>query len=86
MILIFSDYAKKELDNLPQDLKIVYLKHLENIESMPPLKHMKHGISFHVESVTKQARIIYDLNGDKTYILHCFKNHKEYERWHKSYK
>ena len=86
MALIFSDYAKKELENLPQDLKTVYLKHLEKIQSMPPRKHMKHGIPFHVENITKQARIIYDLKGDKTYILHCFKNHKEYERWYKSYK
>jgi len=84
MILIFSDYAKKELENLPQDLKIVYLKPLEKIQSMPLRKHMRHG--FHVENVTKQARLIYDLKGDETYILHCFKNHKEYERWYKSYK
>ena len=86
MALIFSDSAKKELGNLPQDLKAVFLKHLEKIQAMPPRKHMRHGIPFHVENVTKQARLIYDINGDLTYILHCFKNHKEYERWYKSYK
>ena len=78
MELSFSDYAKKELENLPQDLKVVFLKHLEKIQAMPPRKHMKHGIPFHVENVTKQARIIYDVRGDQTYIyiLHCFKSHK----------
>ncbi|MEA3488199.1 MAG: hypothetical protein U9R10_02980 [Euryarchaeota archaeon] len=86
MELIFSDYAKKELENLPQDLKTVYLKHLVKIESMSPRKHMKHSIPFHVENVTKPARLIYDLKGDETYIPHCFKNNKEYERWYKSYK
>jgi len=86
MELIFSDSAKKELENLPQDLKAVFLKHLEKIQFLPPRKHMKHGIPFHVENVTKQARIIYNAKGDQTYILHCFKSHKEYERWYKAYK
>jgi phage-related protein len=67
MELIFSDSAKKELENLPQDLKAVFRKHME-------------------KNVTKQARIIYNVKGDQTYILHCFKSHKEYERWYKSYK
>jgi hypothetical protein len=40
----------------------------------------------HVEKVTKQARIIYDIKEDRTYILHCFTSHKEYEHWYSSYK
>jgi hypothetical protein len=47
---------------------------------------MKYGIPYHVEKVTKQARIIYDIREDMIYIIHCFGNHKEYERWYKSYK
>ncbi len=86
MELIFLDSAKKELESMPQDLKNVFFKHLEKIQCMPPQRCMKHGIPYHVENVTKQARLIYHLKEDKTYILHCFKNHKEYERWYKSYK
>jgi mRNA-degrading endonuclease RelE of RelBE toxin-antitoxin system len=86
MELIFSDSAKKELENLPQELKIIFLAHLERMQTNPPRKHMKHGIPCHVEKVTKQAGIVYDIKGNKTYILHCFANHKEYERWYKSYK
>jgi hypothetical protein len=52
----------------------------------PPRKHMKRGISCHVEKVTKQARIIYNIEGGNIYILHCFRGHKEYERWYNSYK
>jgi phage-related protein len=86
MNLVFSDSARKELATMPQDLKSVFLMHLEKIHSRPPRKHMKHGIPCHVEKVTKQARIIYDISEDRTYILHCFTSHKEYEHWYSSYK
>jgi phage-related protein len=86
MHLVFSDTAKKELAQLPQDMKAIFLMHLEKIHSPPPSKHRKHGIECHVEKVTKQARIIYDIGEDQTYLLHCFASHKEYEYWYKSYK
>jgi mRNA-degrading endonuclease RelE of RelBE toxin-antitoxin system len=86
MELVFSDAAKKEISNLSQDMKAVFLMHLEKIHSRPPRKHMKHGIVCHVEKVTRQARIIYDISGDRTYILHFFTSHKEYEHWYNSYK
>jgi phage-related protein len=86
MELIFSDSAKKELTDMPQDMKILFRMHLEKIHSRPPHKHMKHGIPCHVENVTKQAGIIFDFSEDRIYILHCFTSHKEYEQWYNSYK
>ena len=86
MELVFSDFAKKELANMPQDMKSVFLMHLEKIHSRPPRKHMKHGIPCHVEKVAKHAGIIYDISEDRTHILHCFTSHKEYEHWYSSYK
>jgi phage-related protein len=86
MQLVFSDSAKRELENLPQELIALFLKHLDKIQEMPPRKHMKHGIPCHVEKVTKQARIIYNIEGGDIYILHCFGGHMEYERWYSSYK
>jgi hypothetical protein len=86
MDLVFSDSAKRELEGLPQDLKTLFLKHLEKMLLKTPQKHMKHGIPCHVEKVTKQARIVYHIKGDMINILHCFEGHKEYERWYKSYK
>jgi len=41
---------------------------------------------FNVENVTKQARIVYQIDGKKLYVLHCFKTHKECERWYPSFK
>ena len=86
MDLIFSDSAKKELEDLPQDLKNLFLKHLEKMLLKPPQKHMKHGIPCHIEKVTKQVRIVYHIKGNTIYILHCFEGHKEYERYYRSYK
>ncbi len=86
MELIFSDFARKEMENLEHELKSLFIKHLEKMKKSPPRKHMKYGIPFHVEKVTKQARIVYNVKGELVYILRCFASHKEYERWHKSYK
>ncbi len=76
MDLVFSDSARKELSDMHQDMKSIFLLHLEKIQSRPPRKYMKHGIPCHVEKVTRQARIIYDIGEDRMYILHCFTTHK----------
>ena len=86
MELVFSASAKKELANLPQEMKAVFLVHLEKLYSRPPRKHMKHGIPCHIEKVTLQARKIYDTSEDRIFKLHCFTSHKEYENWYNSYK
>jgi len=86
MDLLISEHAEKELKNLPRDIQSLFLKHLEKMQERPPQKHMKHGILCHVETVTRQARIIYDINGDRVCILHCFATHKEYENWYLSYR
>lgn len=86
MELVFSEDAKRELAGMDEDTKAIFLLHLEKISTRPPRKHLKYGIPCHVENVTKQARIIFDIREDRTYILHCFATHKEYERWYKSYK
>jgi len=86
MELIFSDSARKEIENLELELISIFIKHLEKMQSSPPRKHLKHGIPCHVEKVTRQARIVFDIREERIYILHCFANHKEYERWYKSFK
>jgi len=78
--------AEKQLDGMPEELRLIFMKHMRKIQSIPLRRHMKYGIPSYVEEVTKQARIIYYLKDEEAYITHCFKNHKEYERWYKSYK
>ena len=60
MELIFSDSARREMVDLEQELKSLFIRHLEKMQKAPPRKHMKYGIPCHVEKVTKQARIVYD--------------------------
>jgi len=86
MELVFSDSARKELESLPEEITAIFLKHLEKMQEMPPRKHMKYGIPCHLEKVTKPARIVFNIEGDHIYILHCFGSHKEYERWYGSYR
>jgi len=81
-----SNKAENQLDDMPEDLRLMFIRHLRKLLSMPPGRHMKHGIPCHVEEVTKQARLIYKIEGGDIYVTHCFKDHKEYERWYKSYK
>ncbi len=86
MKAFISEKAKKDLDDMSQDLRAVFIKHIEKILDLPPRRHMKHGIPYHVEDVTRQARMIYKIKEDHLQIIHCFKNHKEYEKWYKNYK
>ena len=86
MEIIFSDSAKREMEDLEQVLQYLFIEHHELMQRGFHRKHMKYGIPCHVEKVTRQARIVYNIKGDLIYVLHCFANHKEYERWYKSYK
>jgi hypothetical protein len=49
MELIFSDSARKEIENLEQEMKSIFVKHLEKMQSSPPRMPLKHGIPCHVE-------------------------------------
>jgi hypothetical protein len=86
MKIVFSEKAEKELDDTDQSLKRLFIKHAEKIALMPPRRHLRFGLPFNVEEVTRQARIVYNIEEDACFILHCFKTHKEYERWYKSFK
>jgi len=86
MKVLFSQNADAELARTDSELRRIFINHIEKIASMPPRRHMKYGVPCHVENVTKQARIIYQTEGENLHILHCFPNHKDYERWYNTYK
>ncbi|OPX80843.1 MAG: hypothetical protein A4E43_00815 [Methanosaeta sp. PtaB.Bin005] len=66
--------------------KVLFLNRLDKMMVVPPRKRMKHGTPCHVVKVTKQAKIVCEIRGEKIYVLHCFGSHKGYERWYRSYK
>ena len=82
----FSDISKEEFLNLDKELQIFFKNHLRKLSEMPPRRHMKFGVPHHVEDVTKQARLVYDVSDDTLFVIHCFASHKEYEKWFKSFK
>jgi hypothetical protein len=64
----------------------IFLKHFDKISEIPPRRHLRFGLPFNVEEVTKQARFTYDNENNTIIILRCFSTHKEYEKWYKSFK
>ena len=86
MEVSISEVAEKELDGMDLQLRNYFIKHIKKICAMPLRRHLRFGLPFNVINVTKQARLIYQNEGDQIFILHCFATHKEYERWYLSFK
>jgi len=86
MQVIVSEDAEKELDDMDTTLRKYFVKHIEKVSSMPPRRHLRFGLPFNVEDVTRQARLIYQVKDGVLCILRCFATHKEYERWYLSFK
>lgn len=81
----FSPKSEEELDKIDNSLRRLFIKHAEKLANYSSSKHMKFGLPFNVEEVTKQARIVFEPRENRIYILHCFATHKEYEKWYKSF-
>lgn len=81
MEVIFSPNAETDLDAFDSSLRKLFLQHAEKLLKMPPRRHLKFGLPHFVEKVTKQARMIYDIEGEVLSVLRCFSTHKEYEKW-----
>ena len=61
----FSENAEKELDGMEPELRKVFFSHVEKILGMPPRRHMKFGLPFNVDNVTRQARMVYNVEGSE---------------------
>ena len=83
MQIFFTEQARKEFFALDNAIQIRFKEAIVKLGDNPKRKHMKLGLPYHVIKVTKQSRLIYDIEGKSLYILHCFSTHKKYERWYK---
>ena len=81
-----TETAEKELDEMEGNFRNRFLKNLQKLRDIPPRRHMRFGLPYNVENVTKQARIVYEIEDETIFILHCFRTHKEYEKWYKGFK
>lgn len=67
-------------------LREFFIRHFRKISGMPPRRHMRFGLPYNVEKVTDQARFAYEKKGDRITVARCFADHKEYEKWYKSFR
>ena len=86
MEVTFSEKAESDLDAMDKILQSFFIKHTEKICVIPPRRHLRFGLPFNVENVTKQARMSYAIENNTIYIIRCFAVHKDYERWYLSFK
>jgi len=86
MEIRYREEALRDLEACDRELQAFFLRHIEKLASMPPRRHLKYGIPYHVEDVTRHARLIIEIEGDALYVIRCFARHKDYERWYKSYR
>jgi mRNA-degrading endonuclease RelE of RelBE toxin-antitoxin system len=80
-----SEKALEDLEGMDKATYSAFRKHLLKIAAMPPRRHMRHGLPYNIEEVG-QGRIAYQVDDeDETlYIIRCFSDHKEYEKWYNS--
>ena len=86
MKIIFEEQAQKDFNSLEKRLQEFFRHHIDKWQGMPPRRHMRHGLPWHVEDVTRQARLVYNERGDTLTVIRCFATHKEYQRWYQSYR
>jgi len=86
MQILYLEEAIRDLEETDPELRLFFRQHIEKMAEMPPRRHLKFGIPYHVEDVTRQARLIYEIDGETPYIVRCFSSHKDYEKWYASYK
>jgi mRNA-degrading endonuclease RelE of RelBE toxin-antitoxin system len=85
MIIIFHDDARKDLKKMDGQERQFFHDHVKKLAELPPRRHLKYGLPVHVDNVG-QGRIIYQLENEALYIIRCFTDHKDYEKWYKSLK
>ena len=78
--------ADDDLSRMDDSVRKLFLKHVEKILVMPPRRHLRFGLPFNVEDATRQARMVYQIDGETLWVIRCFANHKDYENWFRQFK
>ncbi len=86
MRIFYREEAVRDLEESDREFRLYFKQHIEKLAKMPPRRHMKFGVPYHVEDVTRQARLVYEIDGNTLYVIRCFARHKDYERWYGSFK
>ena len=82
----FSANAVSDLDGMDASVRRFFLNHAGKLSRMPPRRHLRFGLPYCVEDVTRQARLIYTVDAETLYVIRCFATHEAYEKWFKAFK
>lgn len=85
MPVVLSDKAKNDLRKMDEKSARVFAKHIDKIAGLPPRRHLRHGLPYNVDEVGR-GRLVYEHKGGTLYIIRCFTNHRNYEKWYESYR
>ncbi len=83
--ITFSELALTDLEGMDGAIIDRFYKYFDKIRENPQRRHLKHGIPIFVEDIG-QGRIAYKIEEGVVYIVRCFSDHKEYEKWFKTFK
>jgi hypothetical protein len=86
MIVKMSSLALADIKKRDNYSQKFFIMHIEKMSVQYSHKHLKYDCPYFVDKVTNQCRIIFNLCDDTIIILRCFKNHKDYENYYKSFK
>ena len=86
MNVLFDAKALEDIHSFDRQLQGFFRNHIDKLCKMPPRRHLKRGLPFFVEDVTKQARLVYLEDGELLRVIRCFATHKEYEKWYNSFR
>jgi hypothetical protein len=88
MQIIFDEDARKDLKKMDRSERILFHEHVKKLVETGPRRHFGHGIDAFKENVGSDGRMpfMWDYDGETLRILRCFTDHKDYEKWYKSYK
>ncbi len=85
--VVFNPLAKKALDSLDTPVRIRILKKTTQLQREDlDSRHLRAGLPFFVEDIG-QYRVCFEKDEqNKKKIVRFVGDHKEYEKWYKSYK
>ena len=88
MQVIFDEDARRDLKKMDQSERVLFHKHVKKLIEIGPRRHFGYGIDAYKENVGADGRMpfTWDDAEETLRILRCFTDHKEYEKWYKSYK
>ncbi|MGA9141818.1 MAG: hypothetical protein WBZ29_16450 [Methanocella sp.] len=78
--VLLSDKARRDLRKMDEKPALIFAKHIDKISGLPPRRHLKHGLPYNVDEVGGR-RLVYEYKEGILYIIRCFTDHRDYEKW-----